>query len=480
MKILAKRTNLPEFQLDDLALRDRRTTLLEFDRDRRSLARDRSLDQNLRNTARNLGDYVTDRLYMCEQARRYVGLVRRRDEPLGEPLRVTKLHRGPGAVRHIWQRFLSFDGKWAVHSNIRRWRRRIRKIQREAATVNRMLDRLRIEIDPVVRPEACLLPNCGTNVMAQTPPQTPTASSGNSTSDALTSVDASIGAITMTRSSVGSISPADSEGHSAEVSTQADARLDKELAVIAAHPAEPAIGITHGIPRSDQAELCPAEAQEQSDLALAASLETAVRTEVNATYAAANRDCENASGSDPDPKIDPQCVGPQDRTDRPHTQDIVAADGVQMPRINFPPIQIVIENHQIADRALYRGAASEAGREVESNNEKSALKWDFELNLNNLPEEIEIGGETYQRHDSASPRYYTQCDRATDKQKICAVLHEVYEVPIVVITERLGLKSHKSVQDLIDDCKKNIDAEDSKQNRRKKRAKHGMDGDWPN
>jgi hypothetical protein len=94
-------------------------------------------------------------------------------------------------------------------------------------------------------------------------------------------------------------------------------------------------------------------------------------------------------------------IDPLDRTYGPLTPNVPVANHVQMPAINFPPIHIVIETHQIADQDWEAGPAGEAGREVETDDEESGRKWDFELNLNNLPEKITIEGEV-----SGEKRFY--------------------------------------------------------------------------
>jgi hypothetical protein len=482
MKKLEKRTSLPEFQLDDLALEDRRSKILEFDCRRRSLARNRSLDQNVRNTARNLAGYVSDRLYMCEQARRYVGLIRRRDTPLGEPLRKTKLTFSPGAVSHILQRFLAFDGRWAVHSNIRRWRLRISKIKREAVTVNRMLDRLGIEIDPDIRPEACLLEGWTANGTGKTSmsPQATTTFADSSKIDSVPSDDASTPATIP--NSAGPDSREESQDRSIENPPQhTNGDVGEDAALIAAEPAGAANKAAQGIlGSSGQSHPYLPDVLEEGNPTLVASTGTADRWIRNADCngdAAAQANHRNSTGSNSDIEGDVHGMDPPNRIKEPFPLNVCVSNNVLMPTINLPPIHIVVENQHVAPPGSDVGSNGNTDHGIEPNAKESGPEWSFELDLENLPDQIEIEGEVYVK--GAYGDYYAKCDRASYKQRLCAVLREIYKVPIGVIQKAVGLGSHKSVRDHIDKCKANIDAERSGQNRRKKRAKQGMDGDWP-
>lgn len=482
MKKLEKRTNLPEFQLDDLALEDRRSKLLEFDGKRRLLARNRSLDQHVRNTARNLAGYVSDRLYMCEQARRYVGLVRRRDTPLGEPLRKRKLKFSPGAVRHVWQRFLSFDGRWAVHSNIRRWRQRISKIRREAATVNRMLDRLGIEIDPAIRPEACLHKGWATNGTAKTSmsPQATTELAANNTIKSVLSDDKS--RPETIPNSVGPDSRDEMQDRSIENPPQhTDTDVAEDAAHIAFDPSEPAVGVGQETPSNcEKGCNCLAFASDGASSVLDQPPLNAGHMPVVAV--GEGRAADDIKCQSP-PSLDRTLTGAGTDIDLPDqpavspSPSVLVNNNIQMPATISLPIQIVLQS-QHASRDSEARQDGKTDREDESSDDERGPKWGFELNLNSLPQRIKFGGNTYEKKNPEYERDITGCDSASEKQILCAVLNLIYEVPIMELEKGLGIH-HSTIRKHIEKCGIHMKSQGLWQKIQKNRAKGGMDGDSP-
>ena len=154
----------------------------------------------------------------------------------------------------------------------------------------------------------------------------------------------------------------------------------------------------------------------------------------------------------------------------PFVNNVVVTTNVQLPAVN-----VMIEGRNHSGPVQESAPASAAGREAHGKaSAESESQWNFDLDLNHLPERIKIKSDIYPKDGCA--RYVEECDSATDKQRICAALRYVYDVPLMVIADLLGVV-HKTVQDHIAAFDRILGFDLSGVKRQKKRAKYGMDGD---
>lgn len=151
-----KRKPLPEDELAEADHAVRVSMFAAFREDLSAIIKDHSNGHSARTAASHLLPYTKHRSELLEWERRYPGLVARILTPLGRPFEKALLPYGWRRFVNSLRRLIAKDAGIAIRSNIKHTQKLLRKIEREAPTVERLLTVLGITQDSELRPAACL------------------------------------------------------------------------------------------------------------------------------------------------------------------------------------------------------------------------------------------------------------------------------------------------------------------------------------
>ncbi|MGC9225346.1 MAG: hypothetical protein ACP5E2_15645 [Terracidiphilus sp.] len=151
-----KRNPLQEDELSDADHSFRVSLFAGFREDICAITKDRSVGHQARAAARHLLPYIANRVDLLEYERRHPGLVARIETPLGAPVQQAALPFGGRRLLNGVRRFIVNDARIAIRWNNYQTRKLLKKIEREAPTIERLLTILGVAQDSELRPATCL------------------------------------------------------------------------------------------------------------------------------------------------------------------------------------------------------------------------------------------------------------------------------------------------------------------------------------